>query len=180
MTPVDDQHRSDAADEYERMHPFSGNCKKHGGWASAMDECPKCMNENDIKAMIQHEASIPDSICWGCGHCHDEPGPRVQCGHYGFPVRPIKKKCKYFTPHDDSNFDSMEGMDPGCEFCVNYDDQSFPCHQQGIKACKFVLLHVCDTCNTIGCDNHGPADITKAWTCQKWAASEEFKEMITR
>jgi len=112
-----EQRRSDAADEYERMHPSSGSCKKHGHWAGAMDECPQCMNEDDIAS----RDDVPGSLCWGCEHCQDEPGSMVDCSHYGFPQRPRKKKCKHFADRlpdvfDDNAYpdyeDGMEGWEP--------------------------------------------------------------------
>jgi len=82
-------------DGYEEwFNPYSGTCPVHGAWKGAYDECPKCLHADDLKRMTD----FPNSICWGCDHCQDEPGRKADCGYYDFPQTPRKKRCKYFKP----------------------------------------------------------------------------------
>jgi hypothetical protein len=68
------------------------DCAKHGRSQSLSGDCIQCLEE----AELDYITRIPKSICWGCGFCEDEPGEKVKCRHYGFPMRPIKKFCRYF------------------------------------------------------------------------------------
>ena len=111
----------DYADGYdERMNPYDGTCPKHGHWKGSIDECPKCMNES---AMMD-QPDFPNSICWGCENSEEEPAEKVHCGHYGFPMKPIKKKCKWF--HD--NLQNWEGPDP-----LDFDPETHDVYEGGAE-----------------------------------------------
>jgi hypothetical protein len=112
--------------------------------------------------------NIPSSICWGCTYCEDEPSSKVHCGHYGFSMIPIKKKCRYFKPQS-TDHDPMEDFDPGCGICAHYNDPAFPCHQQGLQGCHFDIEHSCETCKKANeCGN-----VDKIPPCDTWVNDEE-------
>jgi len=94
----------DPGEEWERMHPYHVECKKHGSGDYSIDECPKCMEEDD---MLSRENEGPHGLCSGCDHADFERSNLwyTWCTGWkdaGFPVRPRKKRCAKFTPIMDS------------------------------------------------------------------------------
>lgn len=78
-------------------HPYRVECQKHGVHYESTDECMQCFNDE-----MEKDRGFPNSICWGCMYCQDEPRYFVRC--YApkwkidrIQITPRKKHCKYFT-----------------------------------------------------------------------------------
>jgi hypothetical protein len=112
----------DQADIYEYLHPYAGDCSKHGHWEGAMDECPECIEEDELQVEAyeaQHLANM--GLCTHCQHadedqhCHapawNKPGKHQL--HTLNRSQGPKKHCKYFTEeaYDDTFDDYCEGDD---------------------------------------------------------------------
>lgn len=110
---MNDPHYPDDEDYQKEMaKPYRYHCPIHGDGYAALDECPKCMEEDAMK----DEHHIPSSICWTCGSCESDPESTVQhgrtdCGYYGFPQVPRKKNCKGFTPETNDDLDALMDID---------------------------------------------------------------------
>ena len=83
-----------APENDELQNPYVVHCHRHGTFTGPIDQCPECAREDDRAS----GARIPVSICWDCANNgNDEPSDTVSCAHYGFPMRPIRRNCKYFV-----------------------------------------------------------------------------------